>query len=100
MDRTVSQALDSMEEGLEDSDKFEDIEEFKKMADFILSKYDLNRNYETPKDSNIRFTIHQLDPSDNSVLVTVKNLEKRTSEKRRLDLEGFNNLLTQQELFQ
>ena len=100
MDRTVSQALDSMEEGLEDSDKFEDIEEFKKMADFILSKYDLNRNYETPKDSNIRFTIHELDPSDNSVLVTVRNLEKRTSEKRRLDLEGFNNLLIQQELFQ
>jgi hypothetical protein len=33
-------------------------------------------------------------------LVTVRNLEKRTSEKRRLDLEGFNNLLIQQELFQ
>ena len=99
LDRTVSSNLDDMEEALENSEKFKDVEEFRELFSKINSRYKVGRNYTTPKDNNIRFMISEFDPSDNSVLVMVKNLTNKTSEKRRLDLEGFEMLLNQPELF-
>ena len=99
LDRTVSSNLDDMEEALENSEKFKDVEEFRELFSKINSRYKVGRNYTTPKDNNIRFMISEFDPSDNSVLVMVKNLTNKTTEKRRLDLEGFEMLLNQPELF-
>jgi hypothetical protein len=99
LDRTVSSNLDDMEEALENSEKFKDVEEFRELFSKINSRYKVGRNYTTPKDNNIRFMISEFDPSDNSVLVIVKNLTNKTTEKRRLDLEGFEMLLNQPELF-
>jgi hypothetical protein len=99
LDRTVSSNLDDMEEALENSEKFKDVEEFRELVSKITSRYKVGTNYTTPKDNNIRFMISEFDPSDNSVLVMVRNLTNKTSEKRRLDLEGFEMLLNQPELF-
>jgi hypothetical protein len=99
LDRTVSSNLDDMEEALENSEKFKDVEEFRELVSKITSRYKIGTNYTTPKDNNIRFMISEFDPSDNSVLVMVKNLANKTTEKRRLDLEGFEMLLNQPELF-
>jgi hypothetical protein len=88
-----------MEEALENSEKFKDVEEFRELVSKITSRYKIGTNYTTPKDNNIRFMISEFDPSDNSVLVMVKNLANKTTEKRRLDLEGFEMLLNQPELF-
>ena len=99
LDRTVSSNLDDMEEALENSEKFKDVEEFRELVSKISSRYKVGRNYTTPKDNNIRFMISEFDPSNNSVLVIVKNLANKTTEKRRLDLEGFEMLLNQPELF-
>jgi hypothetical protein len=99
LDRTVSYNLDDMEEALENSEKFKDVEEFRELVSKITSRYKIGTNYTTPKDNNIRFMISEFDPSDNSVLVMVKNLTNKTTEKRRLDLEGFEMLLNQPELF-
>ena len=98
--RTVTWNLEKIKDEILDSDKFKDIEEYKKVRE-TLEKYKFKYNvwYDLPKNRNIQFKITGVDTETNNI--NFEYMEKLTQDYHRgfLPLEKFNLFLYHPELF-
>jgi len=97
--RVVSSNLDDILEKMEDSDFFYDIEGYKKLLE-IGSKYSINRWHPLPHTPHKKFSIQDIDEKTNTMVVFVNNTKTYKTDKRRYNLEQFNNFLHSPELFE
>lgn len=96
--RTVRWNLEKIKDDLFESDKFKDIEEFKKIRE-TLSKFTFNKWYDLPKDKNRMFKIIGVDPETNHIIYEYKLKNTMDFQKGNSDLKNFNLFLFQPELF-
>ena len=95
----VSKQLAKMLEEIEESDKFSNLDEFKKVSSEVRKNYDFDKWYPTPKDKTLKFNIRSIDPKTNKItLVTQKQFEDVKG--RSLTLDEFNSFLYNLELFE
>jgi len=91
--------LNKIIEEIEESDRFSNLEEFKKVSGEVTKKYDFDKWYPTPKDKNLKFNIRYIDPKTNKIhIVTQKQFEG--TKNRSLTLDEFNSFLYNLELFE
>ena len=90
----VERQLDSIIEKLEDDVNVTEFLEFRKK---ILSKYDIGKVYELPKDKSLKFRIKNFDKDNIQVVVEIGGPKGAIT--RKFNEEQFNNLLYQPELF-
>ena len=90
----VERQLDSIIEKLEDDVNVTEFLEFRKK---ILSKYEIGKVYELPKDKSIKFRIKNFDKDNLQVVVELGGTLGVIT--RKFNEEQFNNLLYQPELF-
>lgn len=98
--RTVTWNLEKIKDELLESDKFKDIEEYKKIRN-TLTKYKFKSNvwYDLPKDKNIMFKVIGVDPETNEIVFEYKKKMTQDFKKGNLSLEKFNLFLYHPELF-
>ena len=83
-----------------ESDRFEDIEEYKKVRETLKKyKYESNVWYDLPKDKNIMFKISGVSPETNEVVFVYKKKMTQDFKDGKLSLEKFNLFLYHPELF-
>lgn len=91
--------LNKIIEEIEESDRFSNLEEFKKVSGEVTKKYDFDKWHPTPKDKNLKFNIRYIDPKTNKIhIVTQKQFEG--TKNRSLTLDEFNSFLYNLELFE
>jgi hypothetical protein len=96
---SVVRYIDDMIEKIEDSDTFLDLAEFKKILAEI-TKYGFNNFMKLPKDKLKEFKITRINPETNLIDVVVRNKKDFVNKRYELDVEQFNLLLYQPELFE
>jgi hypothetical protein len=98
--RTVTWNLEKIKDELLESDRFKDIEEYKKVRE-TLEKYKYKSNvwYDLPKDKNTMFKITGVDPETNEIIFEYKKKMTQDFKDGRLSLEKFNLFLYHPELF-
>ena len=96
---TVTYRLERIMEELEDSDKFLDIEGYKKIIQNLTKRYKFNVWRLLPKDENILFKIIRVNPENNEIEFEYKQRIGYDFKKAMLDLDSFNTFLYQPELF-
>ena len=96
---TVTYRLERIMEELEDSDKFLDIESYKKIIQNLTKRYKFNVWRSLPKDKNILFKIIRVNPENNEIEFEYKQRIGYDFKKAMLDLDSFNTFLYQPELF-
>jgi hypothetical protein len=96
---TVTYRLEKIMEELEDSDRFPDIEGYKKVIDNLTKRYEFNKWYSLPKDKNILFKTMKVNHENNEIEFEYKQKNNPYIKKSMLDLESFNTFLYQPELF-
>lgn len=94
----VSRILDSMKEKIED-DYQNKFSEFMKLVNEIRNKFSLNKWYELPKDSNIRYRITGFDKETNKIIVLIANKRKGEQTTYKFSKDNFYKFLYQPELF-
>ena len=102
----VSWELDKMLEQLLDSDKFANLEVYRKALS-ILDKYTIGFTYELPRNNKEKFKIMSLDPATNKFTIRYFSSENTSGigtrnnpgELRSFTLDEFNNFLHTPELF-
>jgi len=102
----VSWELDKMLEQLLDSDKFANLEVYRKALS-ILDKYTIGFTYELPRNKKEKFKIMNLDPVTNKFTIRYFSSENTSGigtrnnpgELRSFTLDEFNNFLHTPELF-
>ena len=92
--REVERQLDLIIEKLEENVNVGEFLEFRKK---ILSKYDIGKVYELPKDKSLKFRIKNFDKDNIQVVVEIGGPKGAIT--RKFNEEQFNNLLYQPELF-
>lgn len=97
--REVSRNLDTILEKMEDSDFFYDIEGYKKLLE-IGSKYSINKWHSIPHTPHKKFMIQDFDEKTNTMVVLVNNTKTYKTDKRRYNVDQFNNFLHSPELFE
>jgi len=90
----VERQLDSIIEKLDEDVNVTEFLEFRKK---ILSKYDIGKVYELPKDKSLKFRIKNFDKDNIQVVVEIGGPKGAIT--RKFNEEQFNNLLYQPELF-
>jgi hypothetical protein len=95
----VSNQLDKILVIVEESDMFINIDEYKKIASEVLTKYNVGEWYKTPKDKKLRFKITEIDPKTNKIFLQTQK-QFQDIEKRSYTLEEFNNFLYNLEIFE
>ena len=91
--------IEKMIEEIEESDRFSNLDEFKKTNFEIRKKYEFNKWYPTPKDKELKFIIRTIDPKTNKIeIVTQRQFEG--GKTRSLTLDEFNSFLYNFELFE
>lgn len=96
--RDVDRNLDKIIDKLEEDENLENMKEFYQSVSKIIDKYDYDKWYETPKDNNVKFKITGINTDNKTILIAVNKNGKY--ENRSYDIETFNNLLYQPELFE
>jgi hypothetical protein len=95
----VSHQLEKILEEIEESDRFSNLDEFKKVSSEVRKNYDFDKWYPTPKDKTLKFNIRSIDPKTNKItLITQKQFED--TKNRSLTLDEFNSFLYNLELFE
>uniref|UniRef100_A0A6C0JER8 Uncharacterized protein n=1 Tax=viral metagenome TaxID=1070528 RepID=A0A6C0JER8_9ZZZZ len=98
--RTVTWNLEKIKDELLESDRFKDIEEYKKVRETLEKyKYEYNVWYDLPKDKNTMFKITGVEPETNEVVFVYKKKMTQDFKDGRLSLERFNLFLYHPELF-
>ena len=95
----VTYRLERIMEELEDSDKFLDIEGYKKIIQNLTKRYKFNVWRSLPKDENILFKIIRVNPENNEIEFEYKQRIGYDFKKAMLDLDSFNTFLYQPEIF-
>lgn len=96
--RYVSNTLEKISEKIEESDEyFSNLEEYRKILDFIKGKYSLNTRYKSPTNPDNYFSIEDIDHNTNKLTLIVWT--NKGGEKRRYNLEDFKTFLSTGELF-
>ena len=96
--RYVSNTLEKISEKIEESDEyFSNLEEYRKILDFIKGKYSLNTRYKSPTNPDNYFSIEDIDHNTNKLTLNVWT--KKGGERRRYNLEDFKTFLSTGELF-
>lgn len=96
---TVKYQLESIMEELEDSDKFPDIEGYKKVIENLTKRYEFNKWYSLPKDKNILFKPVKVNHENNEIEFEYKQKNSYNIKTGMLDMESFNAFLHHPELF-
>ena len=94
----LTKHLENILEHLEDSDMFQDIEEYKKLSN-IISKYNYGAWYRLPKDNTMEFRIIRIIPETNLIDVAVRHRSSQRILNYEVDYEQFNLILYHPELF-
>jgi hypothetical protein len=97
--REVSRQLENIDEKIEDSGFFTDIELYKKIVSQVLSIYKMKKWYKTPKDKDRTFWIESIDPKTNKINIRTQK-PFQSLEKRSLTLDEFNSFLYNLEIFE
>lgn len=95
----VSHQLKKILEEIEESDRFSNLDEFKKVSSEVRKNYEFDKWYPTPKDKTLKFNIRSIDPKTNKLtIVTQRQFED--AKNRSLTLDEFNSFLYNLELFE
>ena len=95
----TSHQLNKIIEEIEESDRFSNLDEFKKVSSEVRKNYDFDKWYPTPKDKTLKFNIRSIDPKTNKItIVTQRQFED--TKNRSLTLDEFNSFLYNLELFE
>jgi hypothetical protein len=99
--RDVAWQLDKIMTILEDDENSGQMKIFAEKLGKILDKYEMDLWHKTPKDQNTSFRILDINSKENKLIVAVqkRNIGGGT-EKRSYDIDDFNTLLYQPELFE
>jgi len=96
--RVTKSNLEDMLENIYDSDRFVDIEEYKRIIE-KLSKFTFGKWYNLPKNKNKMFKIIEIDPETNHIVFEYKKKMTQDIEKGSVSYERFNLFLYHPELF-
>lgn len=95
----TSHQLNKIIEEIEESDRFSNLDEFKKVSSEVRKNYDFDKWYPTPKDKTLKFNIRSIDPKTNKITIVTKRQFEDTK-NRSLTLDEFNSFLYNLELFE
>jgi hypothetical protein len=96
--RYVGNTLEKISEKIEESDEyFSNIEEYRKILDFIQGKYALNTRYKSPTNPDNYFSIEDIDHNTNKLTLNVYT--NKGVQRRSYNLEDFKVFLSTGELF-
>jgi hypothetical protein len=96
--RYVGNTLEKISEKIEESDEyFSNIEEYRKILDFIQGKYALNTRYKSPTNPDNYFSIGDIDHNTNKLTLNVYT--NKGVQRRSYNLEDFKVFLSTGELF-
>ena len=97
--RYVSDTFDRILEKVEESDEyFSNLEEYRKILDFLQGKYKLGKKYTSPTNPNNSFRIEDIDHNTNKIKIIFWKLGGG-AEARQYNLEDFKVFLSTGELF-
>ena len=106
--RDVSRILDKITDDIEDSDKYVDIGEYKKLLNKIIELGGFKKRLTLPKDETTKYVITDIDPMTNKARLVVQydtshpdydGSVKSITKDRSVDFEGLNLFLYHPELF-
>lgn len=97
--RSVTYNLEKIKDLLLDSDKFKDIDEYRKIKETLTNKFQFGHWFGLPKNKTIMFKIIGVDLSTNNVLFEYKKKGTQDFKNGTLPLERFNLFLYHPELF-
>jgi hypothetical protein len=98
--RSVGYELDGIISDMEDSNKFINIDEYRKIITYLTKKFKFNTWYSRPKDElKTVIKITNVNPKNNKIELEYKNRYTLITKKGNYDLEQFNNFLYHPELF-
>jgi hypothetical protein len=98
--REVSRQFEKIIEKLdEESDNEYTVKDYVEFRNRVLSKFKMKTWYETPKDKDIIFSIREFDPSNMTIILTVKDKGTQLFKDIKMDEENFTQFLHQPSLF-
>jgi len=90
----MSNVLDEMKEIVEENIPYENLEDYKKILDFITKKFEFDRWYELPKDESKQISFQSVDPETNLIHYLFVDKKAKTGIKKgKKTLEDINLLL-------
>lgn len=98
--REVSRQFEKILEKLdEESDNKYTVKDYVEFRNRVLSKFKMKTWYETPKDKDIIFSIREFDPSNMTIILTIKDRGTQLLKDVKMDEENFTQFLYQPSLF-
>ena len=99
--REVAWELERIMTKIEEDYDIEGAKEFYSKVRKILQDYEIGKWHRTPKDKTLAFMINDIKPKENKIIVSVQKQNIGANiERRSYDIDSFNTLLYQPELFE
>jgi len=97
--QSAKSSIDDMFDGLEDNEEHLDFEGYLYLSQLVKDEYGIDKWIPLKRDPNLSFRIDKVDPKTHKILISFKNDNNNTEEKRSLTYDELKKLDSQYELF-
>ena len=97
--KKAKSSIDEMFDKLEGNEEYLDFEGYLYLSQLVKDEYEIDKWIPLKRDPNLSFKIDKVDPKTHKILISFKNDNNNTEEKRSLTYDELKNLDSQYELF-
>jgi hypothetical protein len=97
--QSAKSSIDDMFDELEDNEEHLDFEGYLYLSQLVKDEYGIDKWIPLKRDPNLSFRIDKVDPKTHKILISFKNDNNNTEEKRSLTYDELKKLDSQYELF-